>query len=514
MSNTRKAESGKPFRQERYASSIEYDRGLMASLVARRCSVIERAEDRELVYFLQLRSHHEDGLRGVVAGLLAKFPHFIGTASMHEFGMKPGQVYSLAQCEAVRSELTGSEQDGFPLRNDEDFLDAISERPHRNQRAEHPANYPAKQFLKVCQNAAETEFESDLKKLCLDPAIGFNGKTTFAPWYFPNALEALRHYQTEWIADHQSGVVVTEIGQKVCETLDFTAQSQCMTVLDGLARIGKSFAARTWCEQHPGQARYVEVPTGNDDVGFFRAIARGIGLGNFQQYKAVEIRERVESVLLTGDLILCLDEAHRLWPEVNIRYGFPKRINWVMSMANQSVPICLVGTPQFIERQKATELSGWNSAQFIGRIGHYEKLPDSLAEGDLMKVAESLLPEGDARAIEILVRYAQGSAKYLAGIECAVRRARYLAGRAGRKEVINADIKIAIQGSVIPSDSALAAALTQPAKGGRKRHLSPVEMPVEAAPIPQASHRRGGLDQTKDFTSRRQTAGELVPVPA
>lgn len=125
-----------------------------------------------------------------------------------------------------------------------------------------------------------------------------------------------------------------------------------------------------------------------------------------------------------------------------------------------------------------------------------------------MRVAESLLPEDDTRAIEILVRYAQGSAKYLAGIECAVRRARYLAGRAERKEVMNADIRLAVQGSVIPSVSAQRAAPTQPAKGGRKRHLSPGEMPVEAAPISQASHRRAGLDQTKEFTAHRQTGNK------
>jgi hypothetical protein len=101
----------------------------------------------------------------------------------------------------------------------------------------------------------------------------------------------------------------------------------------------------------------------------------------------------------------------------------------------------------------------WISGQFIGRIGHCEKLPDHLAEVDLAQVAATLLPEGIASALKIPVGYAQGSAKYLAGIESAVRRARYLAGQEGRSEATDKDIVSAIRESVIPSDSALATAL-------------------------------------------------------
>lgn len=63
------------------------------------------------------------------------------------------------------------------------------------------------------------------------------------------------------------------------------------------------------------------MPPGNDDTSFFRALARGLGLGNFLKYKTIDIRERVESALLTGDLILVLDEAQRLWGDRNQRYA-------------------------------------------------------------------------------------------------------------------------------------------------------------------------------------------------
>jgi hypothetical protein len=52
--------------------------------------------------------------------------------------------------------------------------------------------------------------------------------------------------------------------------------SSSMTLVVGNTRRGKSFSARSWCEQHPGKARFIEVPTGNDETSFYRAIARGL----------------------------------------------------------------------------------------------------------------------------------------------------------------------------------------------------------------------------------------------
>lgn len=141
------------------------------------------------------------------------------------------------------------------------------------------------------------------------------------------------------------------------------------------------------------------------------------------------------------------------------------------ALVNHGVPVALITTPQFHRSQQAIENSShWTSEQFIGRIGRYVRLPDSLGEKDLFKVAEWQLPEGDPKAIEMLVRYAQGSAKYLAGIESAVKYARYLAGIDGREIANRADVKRAILEGVIPSDTALATALATSSKRG-KRYL-------------------------------------------
>ena len=480
MSSTRKAEDGTQFRQERYASSAQHERGLMANLVAARCETLERPEDRELIYFLQLLSHREGGLKKVVADLLAMAPENLGTPAMLKFGTK-GKIYSADKIKAIRAEmqipaymfrLRGEQYSNRP--NDLSF-----DQPHcakdRLEAAAHPESYPVSDFVDFCQSAA-SRMETDLKELCLDPALVLGGTlssgfTQFRLWYFQNIVETLHRYHAKWIEQQNAKVVVTGLGQKVYDTLDFTLETRCLTLIDGFARTGKTFAAKAWCEARPGRARYVQVPSTNDEIGFFRAIAKALGVSINLNSKAQELRQRIEEVLQRGHLAIVFDEAHWIWPNTNLRDAVPTRLTWIMTaLVNYGVPVSLVTTPQFLRTQKAIERkSNWTSEQFIGRIGHYEKLPDSLAESDLNKVAASLLPEGDSRTHEILVRYAQGSAKYLAAIECLVRRARYLAGKDGRSVVGKSDIKRAIQDSVIPSDSALASAIAEPEKKSRPR---------------------------------------------
>jgi hypothetical protein len=224
--------------------------------------------------------------------------------------------------------------------------------------------------------------------------------------------------------------------------------------------------------------------------------------------EAQELRQRIEEVLQRGDLAIVFDEAHYIWPNSNYRDAMPTRVTWILTaLVNHGVPLALVTTPQFFRSQKTVERKTcWTAEQFTGRIGHYQPLPDSLSEDDLNNVAESLLPEGDARALAILVRYAQGSAKYLAGIESVVRRARYLAGKEGRGKVTNADIKRAIQESVVPSDSALAQAMAEPEKPSRRRRASPLKpsLTPPSRPVLDGDEGEGNAGQeTENFSRNR-----------
>ena len=508
MSTTRHAEPGKPLRQERYASSQEFNRGLMANLVARCAALLDRPEDRELIWTLQYFSHRDGGLEKLAAELLAKYPERIGTASMLKFGNRPGRRYTAEEVRAVRAEIPIETGGHFLLRGEYDDGDMLArmasrcygsgdewacERPNaavgeddeiERKVKSRPTSYPARAFFDFCGEQLRAEqLAGWLTEVCLNPEL----PTDCGPWYFHSLVACLREFVAEWIESRRRQVVVTELGAQVYDTLDFTLESRGMTLIEGPARTGKTFATKAWCEQHPGQARYVELPATNDDIGFFRAIAKALGVSINLNSKAQELRQRTEEALEGGDIALVLDEAHLAWPQRYYHHTTPMRILWLMGLKNRCVPISLITTQQFFCSQKLIEkTTGWNSAQFIGRIGHYQKLPDSLSESDLTKVAESLLPEGDAKTIETLVSYAQSSAKYLAGIESAVCRARHLARKEGRERTQFSHVKRAIKENVIPSDSALAQALAEPPRRGRRAVLIPAE-PAIAPPLNRLS---------------------------
>ncbi|HYG35761.1 MAG TPA: ATP-binding protein [Clostridia bacterium] len=503
MSNTRIAKPGAPLRQERFVSSPEFDRGLMANLVAKRCEVLDQQADRELIWFVQMLSHQKGGLGLLSRELLAKFPDEIATPAMRKFGMRPGQFYTHDQVKSIRSELPGGERI-YPLKGELNWMDltglpripsksedpfdelrseAIRRHNEAEQRAELlPNSYPVEEFIQRCSEAANSGLAGFLVELCLNPEIKLDGP---GPWYFRRVLESLKEFKADWVGSRSRQQTVTELGRMVYATLEYSLEGRCMTVIDGMARTGKTHAVKAWCDINPGKARYVQVPSYNDDIGFFREIAKAVGVSINLNSKAQELRQRIEDTLQGGNLLVVFDEAHYLWPNGNYRLALPGRLNWILTaLVNKGVPVCLVTTPQFFKSQKAVEKrTHWTSEQFIGRIGHYQRLPDSLGEDDLFAVARAILPEGDKGTLELLVRYAQGSAKYLAAIETAARRARFLAGMDGRKEVTKADVKRAITESVIPSDSALAQALEDSAPPRRRQ--KPGGIVPAPAPMPE-----------------------------
>jgi len=562
---TRRAKDDSVFHQNRYASSAEFERGLLANLVAKRVSLLDDKADRELLWFLQYLSHQEGGMAAVAAALLSKYPDRVGTEAMVKIGKGASKTYNAAEVRRIRDDIPRGLRRRFPLRAETNQeLSRMSNRYHhlaeqaerarelmaqadeafsaaasyesifntaeaervseekaqdRDRAAKYPASYPVSEFLDLCRQAAKQGFnfendpdalERELCRLCLDPERKFNAG---APWYFVSLVNTLRDFHNHWVESKSAAIVVTALGKKVCENLDYTLQSRSLSLMEGTARTGKSFAAQAWCLQHPGAARFVEVPPSNDESSFVRALARGLGIGSSLQYKLGELRERVESVLLTGDLLLVLDEAHRLWPQRNLRYCFPTRINWVMAMANAGVPICMISTPQFIEWQKAAEeKGGWNSAQLTGRIGHYELLPASLDVPDLMAVGKAVLPEATNDILRALAAYARTSARYLAAVDSIAKRAKYITQRAGRTQCTADDVRTAMQESVIPSDTRLVRTLenTRKNKSGRRASLPAPQSPLLDSPPAEVSE----VSNPRNKSCRSVAAsrvGELIP---
>lgn len=324
----------------------------------------------------------------------------------------------------------------------------------------------------------------DLVELALNPEINLD-TVALLPL-------ALRGHLEQFIAAKASGQAVTAIGRAVNTGLDYCLTTRSLTVINGLPRLGKSFAAERYCEQHPGRIRYVQVPSSSDDLAFFMAIARALGITIESNAKTKNLRPRIEAALQGGDLGLALDEAHNCWPSHNYRLARPPRICWLMTaLVNQRVPVAMIVTPQFFKAQQSYEAkSGWAAEQFVGRIGRYVQLPDNVSLSDLAKVARAVYPTGTETAIQTLADYAKLSSKHVAAIDHALRHAAFIAVQSGRITPTWPDVKQALREGVIPSDIGLAKALK---RGDKSADLEAVLAGKNSPSAPAPRRWRGGL---------------------
>ena len=216
MSSTRHAPAGSPLKQNRYASSPELETGLLANMVAKRCSVLPRAEDCELIWFVQSLSHQDGGLKQFAAELCERYPERLATPAMQRLGAKPGQVYSAKQVEQVRAEIPGGNFN-YLLQGENDlasYLDGPAEPAdpmdrytgawEREQRAasakikseaaKRPTTYEASLFWAL-PDGGEELLERYLTELCLDPAKPL---ADGSPWFFPSMVrQRLREYMAD-----------------------------------------------------------------------------------------------------------------------------------------------------------------------------------------------------------------------------------------------------------------------------------------------------------------------------
>lgn len=461
--STRKRGQDQAPTQQGYSSSAEYERGLLANLVATRAERLDSAADRELLFALQYVSHQPGGLKRFAETLIATYPGQVATLSMQRIGFKAGQTYGVKHVQEVREEIP-DEHGLFLLKGELSGLESITELPktiirydlstgeereepcqlHLRRLADvsaRPTSYSSEEFVRFCREAARDHLAEHLERLCLDPAVPIDGR-----WYFPNLIPTIRSHFQQGAKLVRQRIADTAITRQVFDALDYTTAGDGITLIQGLARTGKTFAIKAWCEQRPGLARYVQVPPTNDDISFFRRIAEALGISSGLSMKGIQLREWVERTVRAAKLIICFDEAHNLLSQDYRCRKRTSRISWVMNeLINSGVPVAMCVTPQFIaDKARIQERTGWAWEQFDGRIGHLAALDEILSLADLKAVARIHLPESSADAIHGVATYAQGSSSYVAGIEHVAKRARYIAQRAGRTSVSTADVKEAI----------------------------------------------------------------------
>jgi hypothetical protein len=459
------------FRQDAFASSAEYDRGVLGNLVAARCQLLDDANVISILWWLQQISWREGGLTGFARDFLLSHTHLFGTKNMHRFGRKPGQVYTADQVRAVRSELRWEGRMAavdFLLRG-ESSLSAILAAEARSQLGEgtdddqrrhlaanadrNPVEYPAEALIECCQVEPEA-FADQLKQLLVDPATS----PVAGLWNMPGLFPALVEIRTREAEQAASGIVETDVTRKVADALDFAHQQRAFVIIEGREGIGKTEAAVNWCARHPGQAVYIKLPSGDDEMTFFRAISKAIGTAYSRGFKPVQMRARIEDALQAGHLTVVVDESHFLWPQsFRTQRASPKRVDWLRTaIIDSGVPVALVCTPQHFENQcERFRKAGWNSNQIQRRVTHTLSLPENLGKADILLVTQKYFPDVDRVTLKRIAGVALGTIGYLGTIRDLRKRVDFFLSQGGA--ATNADCiarALAEKGLSLPSADA------------------------------------------------------------
>ena len=441
MSNTRhQSPEERQFRQDAFASSPEYERGVLGNLVASRCQKLSDPEEIAMLWWLQQISWRDGGLERFAAEFFEANHASIGTRSMFQYGMKEGQIYTRAQVRKVRAEMDDREARHFPLRGEIDDDDAAldlfaSDDPARQiearaRAANYPTSYPATAFVEACERHLEDmRLEEILKRALVDPQSESLRKGL---WNFPGLWDALCAWRQREINLIRERIVETSVTRQVYEELDFARETRSFVLIEGREGIGKSEAARAWCTQHPGQAVYVSLESGNDEVTLFRSIGRKIGTACSLGRKATEIKARIEEALQPGHLMLVIDEGHFIFPQTErAERSAPKRIDWLRTaLIDFGVPIALISTPQRFARScERFRKAGWNSNQIQRRVARTALLPRELTKKDMVAIAKHYFPLAPAQDALLIAGAAALTIGFLGTIANLRKRVNFLTSR-------------------------------------------------------------------------------------
>ena len=590
--STRKttAPDNSPLSQERYMSSPEYAelRGLSGTAVAPRAAIVDDSVIRRLIWFLQSRSIEAGGLKRAAREIIEQNPDRIGTTSMHKFGMKPGQIYRAEQVRKVRAELPSKSR--FPLHGErwsllsDDFVqaqkpkscdepdggwdedqtyDEINAARDFETSKTHPDCYSVEKFIDACHPDASS-LAAFLTDICVNPRrviVRSEDRDKVRSRYqqklenefpdqrleievaelfwFHDIVGALLEYQQREEEAARADFVLTAIGKKVWETLDFALKSGRMVVVEGWEGRGKSEAAKAWHRCNQGGARFVNLSGVTSKTAFFRAIAKALGIASSYSRTATEMQARIEDVLQRSKIMLVIDEAHFAFPQSQRIYSRPEIIDWIdTALCNHDVPVALITTPQFINCVKRAETQvGWNWRQFRRRVKRWVQLPQWNTEADLMAVARKILHGSSLAGFKLAVGYSRMSfhgspSRDISGLGDVATEARILAEADGRDTVTFEDVERAINEHLMPSDSNFAERMAAPLKGKGKRRVSheaeeseacrPVSKPLQGELNPHSRTVKPAMsgnrfsageppsDETDKAEPLRTRAGDLV----
>ncbi len=486
MSSTRKASDGR-FHQERYCSSPELEGDAINALIAaKRIAVVESADTRALLWWIQWRSLAGDGagIQQLCEELRQTFPHRCGTTpALQKFYSSKRREPSADELRQIESEshhinwldtLAAFTPPQHLLDEDEDRCDG-SPRDRTPQYIQSRSD-EADEYMEAAADAGRESLATFLRQCCVDPATDVESGC----WYFIDLPGALRELRARQIAAANARVADTVVSRQINRELDFWKASGRMILIEGVAGIGRTYTLKAWCDAQGGLVRYVEVPSSTDDRSFYVSIARELGVARGMSFNGQQIKLRVEETLRLSGLKIALDEAQALWGNSMRPRKTPDRILWIKTAFDAGTPIALVGHTDFSKWQAHfVERTLWSDDQFERRINRPLLVAAQHSTDDLLKIARVHFPNGSERAWKLLVSYAVAPSKRRetytstatkkatgnasppvryngpSAIAEALYRARYRAAAAGRSEPNFDDINAALteDGFLIPAEA-------------------------------------------------------------
>ena len=426
-------------------SSPEYAelRGVSGTAVAPRAAIVDDPALRSLLWFLQAKSLEPGGLKQVAREILNQ------------------------NRERVKSTMPYSGEESFRDETLVVFLTDLCVNP----RWAISKSAEREKERSVYERRVESEF----------PRHSIEVKTADLYW-FQDIVGALLEYQRCQAEAARAEFVLTDIGRKVWETLDFALKARRMVVIEGWEGRGKSEAVRAWCRMHRGEARYADLTGVTSKTTIFRAIAKALGIASSYSRTATEMQARIEEVLQRSRLVLVFDEAHFLFNQSSRIYTRPEIVDWIdTALCNHDVPVALVTTPQFINCVKRAESQvGWNWRQFRRRVRRWVQLAEWNKDADLEAAARKLMPGLSRAGVKLAVGYAKLSlngspSRDISGLGDVATEARLLAQEAGRDTIAFEDVERAINDYLVPSDTAFAGRMAAPLRRARKRIAAPLQ---------------------------------------
>lgn len=450
MSNTRYATEGLPIRQERYASSEVYKTALVGMLVAKRCALLRTRDPElaELIWFLQERSLPDPFQVGWRLGSIAN----LADALLTEVAYSPPASVWIEDFDTGKMEwVTCSEID-----------------------------------LKQCREHTRSSLEAALCELALSPAL----PPESLPGLGSNWRAAIQASREKCREAAKRSLAPTSIAKQVAAALKFTAETGKLSLTTGVAKIGKSAAARAFSAASGGSAKYIITPEDTDMMSLYRAIAKVLGVADGLTRKAVDVRESVERTLATSHQMLILDEAQNLFSGARRVTKQPQRILWVRRLIDSGVPIALVALPEFSDRiARHVDQLAWDASQIVDLVAKVEELPPGLAPEDFAILVERLAPDlsGAVKKLIASTANSQRGAQYAVDV---IEVVRHLATKAGRKAPTEQDVKDAI-GMRPQFDLTRASATTKPKPATRApARVPPVAVPSAVIGLPAATAQR------------------------